>query len=109
MKLVTYRHDSRENDARAGVLQGDRIVDAAQLLGESGAITVLDIIADDRKRERLATEVARFADEHAASPLIPTDLAVPAWECTLAAPIPDPPSIRDFFAFEQHVAAGYRP
>jgi fumarylacetoacetate (FAA) hydrolase len=26
----------------------------------------------------------------------------------LAAPVPEPPSVRDFFAYEGHVAAGFR-
>ncbi len=29
-------------------------------------------------------------------------------EVTLLAPVPDPPSVRDFYAFEGHVAAGWR-
>jgi fumarylacetoacetate (FAA) hydrolase len=29
-------------------------------------------------------------------------------EATPLAPVPDPPSVRDFYAFEQHVAAGWR-
>ncbi len=32
----------------------------------------------------------------------------PLSDVTLAAPVPDPPSVRDFFAFEGHVAAGWR-
>ena len=33
---------------------------------------------------------------------------VPAESVTLRAPVPEPPSIRDFFSFEGHVAAGWR-
>ena len=29
-------------------------------------------------------------------------------EATLLAPVPEPPSVRDFYAFERHVAAGWR-
>src|SRR5207248_10817849 len=29
-------------------------------------------------------------------------------EVSLLAPVPDPPSVRDFYAFERHVAAGWR-
>ncbi len=32
----------------------------------------------------------------------------PLAEVALLAPVPDPPSVRDFFAFEEHVAAGWR-
>ena len=34
--------------------------------------------------------------------------AVPAESVTLRAPVPEPPSVRDFFSFEGHVAAGWR-
>ena len=33
---------------------------------------------------------------------------VPASEAELLAPVPRPPSVRDFFAFEGHVEAGWR-
>ena len=32
----------------------------------------------------------------------------PLRDVTLVAPVPEPPSVRDFFAFEGHVAAGWR-
>jgi fumarylacetoacetate (FAA) hydrolase len=32
----------------------------------------------------------------------------PVFDLSLLAPVPDPPSVRDFFAFEDHVAAGFR-
>jgi fumarylacetoacetate (FAA) hydrolase len=37
-----------------------------------------------------------------------TGTAVPLGEVALAAPVPEPPSVRDFYAFEGHVAAGWR-
>jgi fumarylacetoacetate (FAA) hydrolase len=38
---------------------------------------------------------------------VPRETAVPLWEAALSAPIPAPPSLRDFYAFERHVRAGY--
>jgi fumarylacetoacetate (FAA) hydrolase len=57
--------------------------------------------------ERLNAASTRFAAEHAAAVFVPRDTAVPAWEARLHAPVPSPPGIRDFYAFEQHVAVGY--
>ena len=37
-----------------------------------------------------------------------TGEAIPFAELRVLAPVPDPPSIRDFYAFEGHVAAGAR-
>src|SRR5215218_5034084 len=34
--------------------------------------------------------------------------AHPTNDVTLLAPVPEPPSVRDFYAFERHVAAGWR-
>jgi fumarylacetoacetate (FAA) hydrolase len=38
----------------------------------------------------------------------PTGIEMSMEEVTPLAPVPDPPSVRDFYAFEQHVAAGWR-
>ncbi len=38
----------------------------------------------------------------------PTGTLWGAAEATLLAPVPEPPSVRDFYAFEGHVAAGWR-
>jgi fumarylacetoacetate (FAA) hydrolase len=37
-----------------------------------------------------------------------TGETLPAERAALLAPVPEPPSLRDFFAFESHVAAGWR-
>ena len=109
MKLVTYRHDAHGAEWRAGVMQGDRILDAARLLSRPAAISVLDILtAHDALMPRLAEASRTFASQHETSASVPRETAAPAWEAALRCPLPDPLSIRDFYAFEQHVAAGYR-
>ena len=49
-------------------------------------------------------DVVDLGDRHREVIHLPRTLAVPAWEATLLAPLPEPRSLRDFYAFEQHVA-----
>ncbi len=106
MRLVTYTHGRHGEASRVGVAQGDRVLDAAGLLPEL-AETGSDLVALlDRGPEALAALDAaarRFADEHRNSLQVPPDVAVPAWEARLLAPLPRPRGLRDFYAFEQHV------
>ena len=74
MKLCTFA--APDGSARPGRVEGDRVV-------ELGAPSLTAFLAGD-------------ATEDAAE--FPLD------EIRLLAPIPEPPSVRDFFAFEQHVA-----
>jgi len=53
--------------------------------------------------EPLLESSRRFEHRFAESAQVPGELAVPVWEAQLSVPVPDPPSIRDFYAFEQHV------
>jgi fumarylacetoacetate (FAA) hydrolase len=76
--LVTFRADGT---ARVGELDGERI----HVLG---AASMIDWLSGRGRR--------RTGEERALS------------EVTLLAPVPDPPSVRDFYAFERHVAAGWR-
>jgi fumarylacetoacetate (FAA) hydrolase len=62
-------------------------------------------LADDRVRV-LAAET--MIDWLARSGSEPTGEEYPADGIELLAPIPEPPSLRDFYAFERHVAAGAR-
>jgi len=109
MRLVTYRHGLHGAAAQVGVVQGDRVLRAAALLGETAPLEMRGLL------ERgpggligLGEAVAGFAAGFAAALAVPPEIAVPVWECELLAPVPSPPSLRDFYAFEQHVAAGYR-
>jgi len=92
MKLVTYRHDAHGPDWRAGVLQGDRILDAARLLSRSATISVLEIISGSgQSLPDLSSAATTFANENASSVFVPRETAVPAWEASLRCPLPDPP------------------
>ena len=76
MRLCTFRRAGDPAPA-PGILEGDR---------------VRRIAAPDLVAYLAGGRSAPLAEEYAAA------------EVTLLAPIPEPPSIRDFFAFERHVA-----
>ncbi len=109
MRLVTYRHGLHGAGAQAGVVQGDRVLRAAALLGEEAPLAMLALLErGPGALGELAGAVERFGVEHAAAVGVPPEVAAPLWECELLAPVPRPPSLRDFYAFEQHVAAANR-
>ncbi len=86
MRWVTYA------SAAAG---GDRVglVEEGGIRGLRAPTRLLDLLGDDGER------LARAADQARRDPaeVVPLDAA------TLRAPIPVPPSVRDFMAFEAHV------
>src|SRR4051794_30992355 len=108
MKLTTYRHSVHGPRPHAGVIQGDRILNAAQLLGIPDHLSVVALLARPGGSDELLSAAERFAAEFAATIHVPREIAVPSWEAQLLPPVLEPPSIRDFYAFEAHVAAGYR-
>ena len=67
MRLVSY---SDGEGARAGVLVGDGVIDAVAALGESGPITVRELLAADRLGE-LADAIERRGAEPEARDLLP--------------------------------------
>jgi fumarylacetoacetate (FAA) hydrolase len=79
MRLVTFR-DPAGHD-RVGRLDEDRVT-------ELRAVTMLDWLRGDGHEPA--------GRDHALA------------DVALRAPVPDPPSVRDFFAFEGHVATGWR-
>lgn len=79
MRLVSYRDPGGQ--VSCGELQGD-------VVRQLAAPSILSWLAD-LDREPAGPELA-LAD------------------VTLVAPVPEPPSVRDFYAFEGHVAAGWR-
>ncbi len=96
MKLVTYRNG--QGAGWAGVWQEGTIYDAATLLRHPTPLSMIDLL-------RLGSEsqvILQDALKHTS-----TDLAVKqqATLNDLLAPVPTPPSVRDFYAFEQHVKA----
>jgi 2-keto-4-pentenoate hydratase/2-oxohepta-3-ene-1,7-dioic acid hydratase in catechol pathway len=89
MKWVTYR--SPEGAQRCGLVAGEKI------LGLASGTTMLDLL---RSGEGLRAAAVRLE----AGPDEVVDLA----GADLLAPIPVPPSVRDFAAFERHVSQAAR-
>jgi 2-keto-4-pentenoate hydratase/2-oxohepta-3-ene-1,7-dioic acid hydratase in catechol pathway len=97
MKFITFRTASGE--MRAGWIEGERIID-------------MNIASSGRLPSRML-DFLEHAEEYME---VVRDLAIPAKgvyhlsEVSLCAPLPNPGSIRDFYAFEQHVktARGHR-
>jgi fumarylacetoacetate (FAA) hydrolase len=125
MKLVTYvpsgpaQAPARAEipQDRAGVLRGDTILDLARL-GEWSArngvsipkaglpattLALLQMGPDGMAAARAALELAATArlEDLAAEP----GLAFPLSDVSLRTPVPTPPTLRDFYVFEQHVKA----
>lgn len=114
MKLATHL---RRGQARAGLVHGDSLIDWTDalyaLLRDRGQP------ADDWAiRERVgegvlgfvqnAVEARPLADEILLRAAAGKVTGVPIAECTLLAPIPRPPSMRDGYAFRQHVETARR-
>jgi 2-keto-4-pentenoate hydratase/2-oxohepta-3-ene-1,7-dioic acid hydratase in catechol pathway len=65
----------------------------------------------DRGPEALAAlseAASTFAAAHANVTTVDAAIAAPMWEVELLAPVPRPRTLRDFYAFEQHVATAHR-
>jgi fumarylacetoacetate (FAA) hydrolase len=122
MKLVTFRTDAHD---RGGILVGDAVIDLAHALSwhehRAGRRCDAAHVAD-----RYGKGVLGFV-EHAAEARPAADEIVRAWEkkelppsfdgrilahalrdVTLRAPLPRPPSMRDGYAFRQHVETARR-
>ncbi|MGF7239469.1 MAG: fumarylacetoacetate hydrolase family protein [Frankia sp.] len=87
MRLCTYRHRSDDARVDAGTVAYPGVIHGAQVTRLEAA-SLVDV---------LANQVAVAEGE-----------TYPLDEVTLLAPVPSPPSIRDFFAFEEHVATARR-
>jgi 2-keto-4-pentenoate hydratase/2-oxohepta-3-ene-1,7-dioic acid hydratase in catechol pathway len=85
MRWVSYRDD--EGRERTGVVRENEI------LALPPGVRLIDLLGDDG--EKLAEAAGRALAD-------PADL-VDLDRARLLAPIPRPPSVRDFYAFEQHV------
>ncbi|WP_033290677.1 fumarylacetoacetate hydrolase family protein [Amycolatopsis jejuensis] len=87
MRFVTYAAEPADATDRVGVLDGDRIHALPP------GTTLRGLLGDDGERLHAAGEQA-LRDPHEVVALAGT---------RLRAPIPDPPTVRDFMTFEQHV------
>jgi len=95
MRLVTYDAGS---GPRAGVVVGDSVLDATALLGASA--TLRDVQALLEQPDEPLDRLRRALDSSAAA------LSVPLARVRLRAPVLQPPTVRDFFAFEEHASGG---
>lgn len=86
MRWVTFREGDGGED-RVGVVEGDHVHAVA------AGTTLLSLLGDDGERLANAAEDARRD---------PADV-VRIDQVRLRPPIPNPPQMRDFYAFEQHV------
>jgi 2-keto-4-pentenoate hydratase/2-oxohepta-3-ene-1,7-dioic acid hydratase in catechol pathway len=88
MRIARYRQESAEH---VGIVEGDLVRAAAQVLGgpEEGDALVLALATGELSADGLGEPV-------------------PLSAVRLLAPIRRPPAIRDFYAFEQHVATAMR-
>ena len=86
MRFATYRHRG-SSEHRVGLAEGD------ELFGLEPGLSLVDLLGDGPGRLREAGELARRS---------PSEVAA-LEEVDLRAPIPSPPSVRDFLAFEQHL------
>jgi fumarylacetoacetate (FAA) hydrolase len=111
MKLVTYAFPQSSAPSRSGILAGDgldTIVDLARALAHTGSRidgrTVLSLVEAGEDGLRAAREAAR-AHAEGKLPAATSDgpMIVQTAAATLLAPIPRPPSMRDGYAFRQHV------
>jgi fumarylacetoacetate (FAA) hydrolase len=117
MKLVTYR---RGREERGGIVVADRILDllaglawaekdAHRTAGEEAAAARYgDGVLGFVQNAEHARPIADALVERATQGGLPESLFVPVAGTELLAPIPRPPSMRDGYAFRQHVEAARR-
>jgi len=118
MKLVTFR--TQAPSERHGILEGDRIIDLEAGFGwlekdqgrtaDRSALVeryghgLLGFIEHAEQARPAADELQRRAREGK----LPDALLVRAGDATLLSPLPRPPSMRDGYAFRQHVETARR-
>jgi fumarylacetoacetate (FAA) hydrolase len=119
MKLVTYlpAGAARSAAGNAGILHGETVLDLAALgawAAHHGAAqsdpglptTTLALLRMGPEGMAAARAALALAAQARAEDLAEVaGLAFPRQAVSLRTPIPDPPSARDFYAFEQHVKA----
>ncbi|WP_088012857.1 fumarylacetoacetate hydrolase family protein [Gottfriedia acidiceleris] len=86
MKFITFQYDGNE---RAGLLVEDQVIDLNK--ASNGKIPA-DLITILENYDKYKNEIAELTGE-----------GIPLSSVQLRAPLPKPQSIRDFYAFEEHV------
>ncbi|MFW5434512.1 fumarylacetoacetate hydrolase family protein [Paenibacillus apiarius] len=102
MKFVTF--DIGSGEARSGWLKDQFIIDMHTI---SGGRLPCDLLEFVRQHERHMEEVIRMDESlgHDAAEWSTHEAVYAATDVALRAPLPKPPSVRDFYAFEAHVRA----
>ncbi len=99
MKYITYERDERRS---IGVYIDGRIFDipgGARAFGNTSMVnTMLDFLNDFQRNHEFVTEMLAEI-----TPTKRPELYFPSGQATLLAPLPNPRSFRDFYAFEEHV------
>jgi len=101
MKLVTYLRDSH---VRLGAVKEDHVVDLASAAMDVGRLlpsSMLDLLAGGEAAMETARAVVALAD-------LDAPYSAPVSSVRLLAPVPRPPSMRDGYAFRQHVETARR-
>ncbi len=110
MRLVSLR---RSAATEAAVVVDEHAIPVAELLDAAAMpgglapgqpVRMLDLMIDWPGLE----PVLQAAVEDRGAELANEDTAVPVAEADLAAPVPRPPSLRDFYAFEEHVTRSWK-
>jgi len=108
VQLVSYRYAAHGDGTLAGVLDGDGVLNAGQLLGIEGPLDMLGLLdLGPAAMSRLHAAVDRFRDVHRDASLLPEAISAPRWLIELTAPLPRPRSFRDFYAYQSHVEQAY--
>ncbi|GAP63372.1 hypothetical protein ARMA_1795 [Ardenticatena maritima] len=120
MKFVSYRRLPHGKRSRAGLLMGDRVVDIAVAwdwarafgydLRPPAPVTMLDFIRRGYERWHELFDALDDVLEQSDSRHMSTQegvLVQSVSDVELLPPLPNPTSLRDFYAFEQHVKTAY--
>jgi 2-keto-4-pentenoate hydratase/2-oxohepta-3-ene-1,7-dioic acid hydratase in catechol pathway len=119
MKLVTYSDNKNPRKTRAGILWGDWVLDTQELKEKAGK----NDIRIPKTIRKLPDELPSVLELLQRGPRLLDDIKNLSWRffnrikprdqqslrklqsVTIRTPIPHPPTLRDFYAFEDHVKA----
>ncbi len=99
MKLVDFSPDGDAVGRRLGVVIGQQVHD----IGRHAGVTLQDIIGDEALMAALRQYTEAAGEGEAPTWGSETVQTWPLDDVRLFAPLSQPPSLRDFYAFEQHV------
>jgi fumarylacetoacetate (FAA) hydrolase len=100
MKLISFLKDGKE---RAGIISGDKVFDLPILKKGSG-VTMNEMLLDWEERFPILLELSKEIENSREIFSHGYDLS----EVSILAPVPNPPAIRDGYAFRQHVETARR-